>query len=112
MGVSIMSNPGEQKKQPAVPETAWTFFSNHGHVLLCLASDPDIVLREVALRVGITERAVQRIVRDLEDAGAIRVAREGRRNKYRVNRRLRLRHTIERHRTIGDLLNFVHGNEH
>lgn len=105
-----MSNTSAKKRNGESGASAhWTFFSNHGHVLLCLGENPDMVLREVAIRVGITERAVQRIVKDLEDAGAIRVEREGRRNHYRVNNRLKLRHEIERHRTIGDLISFIFG---
>ncbi len=61
----------------------WTFLSNHGHVLVCLARDPDSRLRDVASRVGITERAVQKILGDLEAAGIVRRERHGRRNRYR-----------------------------
>ena len=89
------------------PNPGWTFFSNHAHVLICLAENPNSALREVALRVGITERAVQRIVRDLQDAGAILVEKEGRRNRYRINRRMPLRHQIEAHRHVGDLLEIL-----
>lgn len=88
----------------STPNPGWTFFSNHAHVLICLAEKPNSALREVALRVGITERAVQRIVRDLHDAGAILVEKEGRRNRYRINRRMPLRHRIEAHKQVGDLL--------
>ncbi len=87
--------------------SGWTFLSNHAHVLICLARDPDLVLREVALRVGITERAVQKIVADLEEAGALRRKREGRRNHYSINRRLRLRHSLETHARVGNLLDAV-----
>lgn len=85
----------------------WTFLSNHAHVLICLASDPDQVLREVAVRVGITERAVQKIVADLEEAGALSRQREGRRNRYSINRRLRLRHPLEDRTRVGELLDVV-----
>ena len=61
----------------------WTIFSNHGHVLLYLANDPDARLRDVAQSVGITERAVQKIVRDLQDGGIITISKHGRRNRYR-----------------------------
>jgi DNA-binding MarR family transcriptional regulator len=76
-------------------------------VLVLLHEHPAIVLREVALRVGITERAVQRIVADLEDGGYIAREKVGRSNRYRVLTRLPLRHPIEAHRTIGDLLDLV-----
>ena len=81
--------------------------SNHAHVLICLVRNPDMVLREVALLVGITERAVQKIVADLEEAGVLTRHREGRRNHYRINRRIRLRHPLEDHAKIGDLLDVV-----
>ena len=62
----------------------WTFLSNHGHVLVCLARDPEARLRDVAVAVGITERAVQKIVSDLEDGGVVERVRDGRRNRYRL----------------------------
>ena len=82
----------------------WTFLSNHTHVLVCLARDPRIRLREVAARVGITERAVQRIISELERADVITRRREGRVNHYRIHREQHLRHPIEAHRSIGELL--------
>lgn len=86
------------------PETGWTFLTNHSHVLFCLAQDPMLRLRDIAERVGITERAVQRIVTELEQAGALARIREGRRNHYEIRRECSLRHVIESHRTVGDLL--------
>jgi DNA-binding MarR family transcriptional regulator len=62
----------------------WTFLTNHSHVLICLATDPDALMRDVAVTVGITERAVQKIVSDLEDGGYLVRERDGRRNHYRV----------------------------
>lgn len=85
----------------------WTFLSNHTHVLVCLAADGDLTLREVALRVGVTERAVQRIVADLELAGVLERTRDGRRNAYRIDPAVPLRHPLESHRRIGDLLGIV-----
>lgn len=84
--------------------TNWTFLSNHGHVLICLFEQPDARLRDLAERVGITERAVQSIVTDLEESGAITRTREGRRNHYRFHTHVKLRHPVEAHRTIKDLL--------
>ncbi len=91
------------------PESAhrWTFLTNHSHVLITLYYNPDLVLREVAQRVGITERGVQRIVQDLEDEGFIRREKVGRKNHYQVLIEQPLRHPIESHRTIGDLLKLV-----
>jgi hypothetical protein len=85
----------------------WTLFSNHGHVLLYLAGDPESRLRDVAAAVGITERAVQKIVRDLQDAAILSVSKQGRRNRYRVNTRKPLRHELESHRTVGDLVDLI-----
>ena len=87
----------------------WTFLTNHAHVLFCLAERPDDArVRDVAARVGITERAVQRILGELEEAGYIERARVGRRSVYVVNDALPLRHPIEAHRRIADLLTLVH----
>ena len=85
----------------------WTFFSNHAHVLFCLAREPDARLRDVAERVGITERAVQKIVAELEEAGVLTRRREGRRNRYAVEMDVPLRHAVEEHRTVGELLRLV-----
>jgi len=91
-------------------QSSWTFFSNHAHVLVCLHRDGDRVLREVAQEVGITERAVQKIVAELEEGGVLKRTKVGRRNRYSINKRVRLRHAIEAHRTVGDLLRFVDGD--
>lgn len=78
-------------------------------MLILLHSHPDLVLREVARRVGITERAVQRILQDLEDGGFVERTRIGRRNRYTVKTDEPLRHPIEAHRSIGDLLRLICG---
>jgi Mn-dependent DtxR family transcriptional regulator len=91
--------------------SSWTFLTNHAHVLLCLARDPDMRMREIALRVGITERAVQKIVADLEGEGYLARERHGRNNAYSFHPDLPLRHPIERHRTIADLMGLVYGDE-
>lgn len=85
----------------------WTFLTNHSHVLIVLSHHPSMVLREVAARVGITERAVQRIIADLEDEGFIEREKIGRQNHYRILNDRPLRHPVESHRTIGDLLAMV-----
>lgn len=85
----------------------WTFFTNHGHVMVCLARNSEQPLREVALAVGITERAVQRIIGDLEEAGYLIRTRDGRRNKYEMHPEIRLRHPLEQHCTLKDLLQVV-----
>lgn len=82
----------------------WTFLTNHSHVLLCIAQDPDVLTRQIAERVGITERATQRIVAELEDAGYLSHVRVGRRNHYELHSDLPLRHQLEEHLEIGELL--------
>ncbi|MGM0555219.1 MAG: helix-turn-helix transcriptional regulator [Myxococcota bacterium] len=88
-------------------DAKWTFFTNHAHVLFCLADRPQIRLREVADKVGITERAVQRIVADLRDEGYIEIEKQGRRNHYKIRRGEHLRHDIESHCTLEDILTDV-----
>ncbi len=85
----------------------WTFLSNHTHVLVCLAADGGQTLREVAGKVGLTERGVQRIVADLEQAGVLERERDGRRNVYRIDASAPLRHPLEAHCRIGALLTLV-----
>ena len=87
----------------------WTFMTNHGHVVVLLSRHPSLVLREVALRVGITERAVQRIIADLEDGGFIERQKIGRQNHYRIRADQPLRHPNVSHHTIGELLALLNG---
>lgn len=97
--------PKKLETKPAHP--SWTFLTNHAHVLLCLAADPETRLRDVAVRVGITERAVQKIVSELEEADYLTRTRVGRRNAYAVHGNRPLRHEIEAHRKVSDLLDLV-----
>lgn len=83
---------------------SWTFLSNHSHVIICLARDPEIRMRDVADLVGITERAAIRIVTDLEDAGYIKKDRVGRRNRYTIVGDKHLRHPLEAHHSIKGIL--------
>jgi DNA-binding transcriptional regulator PaaX len=76
-------------------------------VLILISRNPDVVLRQVAIQVGITERAVQRIIADLEEAGILEREKVGRQNHYRIIADQPLRHTVEAHRTIGDLLSLM-----
>lgn len=85
-------------------QKTWTFLTNHAQVLLCLADTPDIRLRDVAERVGITERATQRIVADLAEAGYIKTERVGRRSRYTVDREHAMRHSSQSGHEIGALL--------
>jgi DNA-binding MarR family transcriptional regulator len=88
---------------------AWTFLTNHAHVLLCIARQPDVRMRDVAAMVGVTERAVQRIVADLENAGYLLHERDGRRNRYEVRAAAPLRHPVEQHCRIAGLIQLVNG---
>lgn len=94
-------------RDPEGETPGWTFLSNHAHVLLCLAEDPKLPLRDVAQRVGITERSVQRIVSELEEGGYLVRSREGRCNRYTLRRTQPLRHPIEMHKRVGDLIEMV-----
>jgi predicted transcriptional regulator len=82
----------------------WTFLTNHAQVLLCLADTPDIRVRDVAERVGITERATQRILAELIDGGYVKAERVGRRNRYTVDRRHAMRHSAQFGHEVGALL--------
>ena len=109
--------PATRKRDSQSPSTVetgkiphgWTFLTNHAHVLAVLHADPEKVLRQVAVEVGITERAVQRIIQDLEEGGFIERERVGRRNRYQIHKGQSLRHPIEAHRKIGDLLALITG---
>ena len=85
----------------------WTLFSNHGHVLVSIARNSEARLRDVAVDVGITERAVQKIVRDLQDGGMISVSKNGRRNCYRIHKKQNLRHELEEQCTLRDFLSLA-----
>lgn len=85
----------------------WTFLSNHGHVLVALARDPDTRTRDVAEAVGITERAVQQIVADLVELAYVEKEKVGRRNRYRVNRTAHFRHDLEAGVTLGAFVDLV-----
>lgn len=93
--------------EPALP--SWTFLTNHGHVLIAIARDPGLRQRDIAHAVGITVGAVQKIISELERGGYLRHERVGRRNTYEVITDLPLRHPLESHRSIGDLLNTLDG---
>lgn len=88
----------------------WTVFSNHGHVLVCLANNNEARLRDVAAKVGITERAVQKIVRELQQSGFIGISKHGRCNRYVVNFEKKLRHPLQSSCTVGGLLKAISGS--
>ena len=83
---------------------AWSFLTNHAQVLLCVARDPQMRLREIGDAVGITERAVHRIVVELETAAYLKRTRDGRRNRYEIARGLPLPDRLARNRNVDELL--------
>jgi DNA-binding IclR family transcriptional regulator len=97
---------------PTKPANAsWDFLTNHAHVLVCVARDPGVRLRDIAAAVGITERAAQRIVSELVDEGYVTRQKEGRRNHYQVKANLPLRHPLAEEREVGELLHLLLENE-
>lgn len=98
------------KLKGAASETTsggWTFLTNHAHVLICIAQNPQLTMRDLADTIGITERAVQRIVMELERDDYLVRFREGRTNRYALNADKPLRHPVERHCSISDLVAMV-----
>lgn len=81
--------------------------TNHSHVLLAIWNTPEIKVREISELVGVTERAVLRIVRELADAGFIEIEKSGRENRYKVTSDIPLRHPLEQHRTVSELLELL-----
>ncbi len=106
-GESTPADETTSVEAPAKTNGSWTFLSNHAHVLVCLARDPDVRLREIAEQVGITERGVFRVITELEQGGIIQRIKEGRRNHYRINIFASLRHPLESARTVGGLLELL-----
>lgn len=93
--------------RPSGPRTQWTFLTNHAHVLIALERVPNARVRDLAEMVDITERAVQQILSDLEEAGVLKREREGRRNRYLIDRMAPLRHPNEAAGNVSDLLNLA-----
>jgi hypothetical protein len=112
--MTVTEPPFEPKAagfRPAEPRApGWTFLTNHAHVLLTLAADPDLRIRDVAVMVGITERAAQRILHDLVEAGYVERERHGRRNTYSLALDRPLRHPLEAPHTIGELVDTLCGS--
>jgi predicted transcriptional regulator len=107
IGDVIMESQMANPRRPTTKDQrkgSWVFLTNHAHVLLCVARDPQARTRDIAEQVGITERATQRILADLVAEGYVARAKVGRRNSYTINRRGRLRHPLFRNLTIGPLL--------
>ncbi|MDA8374729.1 MAG: winged helix-turn-helix domain-containing protein [Actinomycetota bacterium] len=99
--------PEEARGDHPRHKAGWTFLSNHGHVLVCIANDPGIRGREIAARVGITERAAQAIIADLVAEGYVKRSRVGRRNQYEIIADRPLRHSVEQPHSVGELLDLI-----
>ncbi len=95
--------PTPLSTEPAT-KPAWSFLTNHSHLLVCLSREPMMTVRNLSLKVGITERSVQRILSELDEAGVVTRSKEGRCNRYDVDLKFRLRHPLESDKTIGELL--------
>src|SRR3954451_702544 len=95
-------------RKPTAP-SRWDFLTNHAHVMLCVAKDPGIRLRDVATAVGITERSAHKLLSELVDDGYVERERHGRRNRYEVKLELPLRHPLVREHEVGDLLKVLLG---
>jgi DNA-binding IclR family transcriptional regulator len=97
----------KRNNEGSAEKGTWTFLTNHAHVLICIAQDPSSRVRDLAARVGITERATHRIIAELREAGYLTNDRDGRRNRYTVNGDLPMRHSVEGHCAVLDLLDTV-----
>ena len=87
--------------------THWSFLTNHFHVLVVLSREPTLRISDMALQIGITQRAVQRILSELTAEGVLEIQKDGRRNIYKIDREKRLRHPLESQHSIGSLLDLV-----
>jgi hypothetical protein len=87
--------------------TGWSFLTNHARVLVCIAHDPGVRLRDIAATLGIAERSAYGIVSELADAGYVVKEKDGRRNRYRIQTHLPLPETIGRDRTVGEVLDLL-----
>jgi DNA-binding Lrp family transcriptional regulator len=99
------SRDQQQDTSPTAPR--WDFLTNHAHVLMCVAHDPGIRLRDIAAAVGITERAAHRILSQLVEEGYVLRERQGRRNRYEVVAGLPMRHPLVQGREVGELLEIL-----
>jgi MarR family protein len=101
-----------QEPGNATPPGTWAFLTNHAHVLLCVARDPQVRARDIADQIGITERAAQRIVADLIADGYVKRTKAGRRNQYTIDPGGHLRHPMRRDLSVGPLLDVLNTDGH
>src|SRR5918994_4277861 len=106
----FMKTSSGNLKQGSQAATRWDFLTNHAHVLVCVAHDSGIRLRDIAAAVGITERAAHRILSELVEEGYVLRERQGRRNRYQVKPELPLRHPLVQEREVGELLKVLLGS--
>lgn len=85
----------------------WTFLTNHFHIVVVLSREPTLRISDMANLVGITQRAVQRILAELTEDGVVKIKKDGRRNVYTINRKKRLKHSLESKHSIGELLDIL-----
>jgi DNA-binding MarR family transcriptional regulator len=104
-----MNSLSREQQARSSTGSSWDFLTNHAHVLMCVAHDPGIRLRDIAAAVGITERASHRILTELVEEGYVLRERQGRRNRYEVVPKLPLRHPLVQERQVGDLLEVLIG---
>jgi predicted transcriptional regulator len=95
------------KNASKVAPPSWNFLTNYTHVLVCLSRDHTLTVRELALQIGITERSIQRILRELETGGVISRCKDGRNNTYKIMKNHRLHHPLERSKTVAELLKAI-----
>lgn len=103
----LVKKKSKRISAPLAEAPGFTYLTNHTHALVALDAAPDLRVRDLADSIGITERAVQRILADLEAVGVLARERVGRRNRYRITRKSRLRHPLEEHCTVGGLLDWI-----
>lgn len=106
----FMNQSSRNREQDSAVPGAWNFLTNYAHVLVCIARDPGIRLRDIAGVVGITERAAHRILSELIREGYVLREKRGRRNHYEVVPKLPLRHPLLQEREVGDLLKVLVGS--
>ena len=107
MSVSSPPHMAHPPQHAPARRPQWTIFSNHAHVLVCIVRNPEERVREIARKVGITERAVQRIIGELEEAGVITRERQGRTNRYSLSLDRPLRHPLEANTTIAEVIRVI-----
>ncbi len=105
--VFMKTSSGNMQQGSQASVAHWDFLTNHAHVLVCVAHDPGIRVRDIAAAVGITERAAHRILSELVEEGYVLRERDGRRNRYQVKPELPLRHPLVQEREVGELLNVL-----